>query len=493
MYDDDLEQVEPFTGDSPSVAALETPFLDDADKGDEIASQSQAPDAQAKQPNVSPETTPDRDEAFKSETVVKDYKSWQRINQEVAEFTGKSVDEIKALPFDERMTMLAETRKSLTDKLDALAEYENFIGIKVDAPADRWQVGEQLSTLPEKHYDKLVDEVFRTQLPTLLETAIADPATYKDEYALIDGAFTTLLERATGRPSTELSDILTLTSGISPQQLYQILQGQGGAQAQGQQSYAQPPTAQQNAPQQSQSAMLLSNANTAHAQAQALVTAGWEETSPEVQSWLAQENNLRYAATVAAAQERGQQATAQRLAEIEGKIAKSSETEAQTTAAQIDKQYDDQATAARNGALDSVVKGRVPESDTELLKDVREAIDARAERTLKANAKALAALSDAKDWHRDKAEAKARGEFAKYLAAVNLAYREAASHILNRFVVPKANSLRAADKQKAARREIGLTGAGRPNATQPNPLNGRSMRDEDVGDAAFELYRAKTG
>jgi hypothetical protein len=186
MIDEDLEQVEPFTDDSPSVAALETPFLDDAEGDDKAESQPVA--SATPQPNEAQETTPDRDEAFKSETVVKDYKSWQRINQEVAEFTGKSVDEIKALPFDERMTMLAETRQSLTDKLDALSEYENFIGIKVDAPADRWEVGEQLSTLPEKHYDKLVDEVFRTQLPTLLETAIADPVAYKEEFALIDSA-----------------------------------------------------------------------------------------------------------------------------------------------------------------------------------------------------------------------------------------------------------------------------------------------------------------
>lgn len=488
MFDNEDPDYEPMD-ETPfaqgEASGQETPFQN-ADEGQADKSLSPTPD-DAAQLNAPDETITDRDEAFKSETVVKDYKSWQRINQEVAEFTGRSVDEIKALPFEERMSLLATERKSLTDKLESLRDFESFVGIKVDAPADRWQVGEQLNALPENHRNKLVDAVMTSHLSRFIEQAAGDPSAHPKEFQLLDQAYTQQLERAAGRPWEEVRDIVALTAGISPQQLYQVLQGQGGGQSGHQSQYA-PSVAQQTSPQ-GLSAVLLADANSARVHAQELVNAGWENDSPEVQAWLRQEQTFRYSATQAAQQERAYQATNQRVAEIEGKITKSSETDAQKAAKQIDSQYDTQATAARNGALDAVVKGRVTD---DAMTDVRELIDARADRLIAANPKAQTALDLAKDFEKDGLTVKAKGQMAIYAAIVSRAYQEAGSFVLTKFVVPQAKTLTAADKQKAARKEIGLTGNGRSNATIPNPLNGRTgLRDEDVGNAALEYYHAQ--
>lgn len=479
MFEDEgLEAVDDLYG-AGEVSSPETPFQT-ADEGEEDKSLSPAPDAE--QLNAPDETT--RDEAFKTETVVKDYKSWQRINQEVAEFTGKTVDEIKALPFEERMSLLATERQSLTAKLESLSEFENFVGIKVDQPADRWNVGEQLNSLPENHFNKLVDTVMVDHLPTFVDELLADPQSHPDEFKLMLGVTTKYAEAAYDRPLAEIDSIMGMVQGLSPEQVYQMMQGQGG---QGQQpSYS--PVAQPTSPQ-SGSAYLLAEANTARNHAQKLIEAGYEPESAEVAAWENQEKSLRYAANYAAQQERNQQAIQQRIADVEGRVAKSSESEAQKTARAIDEQYEKQSVAARNGALDSVVKGRVPE---ELMADVRELIDARAEKAIKADTKASDALALAKDFEKDGLAVKAKGYMAVYAARVSTAYREAGSFVLNKFVVPQARSLSATDKQKAARKEIGLTGNGRPNAATPTPLNGgQPLRDEDVGAAALAYYRAQ--
>lgn len=146
------------------------------------------------------------------------------------------------------------------------------------------------------------------------------------------------------------------------------------------------------------------------------------------------------------------------------------------------------ATTARSGVLEAVIKGRIPEGDT----DTAELIELKAGELLKANVKAQSYLDLARDYMADGLEAKAKSQLALYTQQADRAYKEAAAKILPKLVA-QTNALRQTDQQKAARKEIGAnTGAPSTFSREPDKFeNVRIGRDDNAGDVAVQMYRQR--
>lgn len=124
----------------------------------------------------------------------------------------------------------ASTYTAKIAELEAkIAEGEGFVGIKIDKPSDEWGVDgatQALESLPESHRDLVVTAVIDTALAPLAQTVAADPESYPEDYAALNKAMTPIMEVAYQRPLQEVNAIMTLTQGISSEQLRAILGGQ---------------------------------------------------------------------------------------------------------------------------------------------------------------------------------------------------------------------------------------------------------------------------
>ena len=387
-------------------------------------------------------------------------KGWGRVNPLIAELTGKTPDEISKLSLADRVN-LAQTTYS--EKLEKLAELEaqgDFVGIKVDAPAEQWNVKEQLDNLPAAFQNKLIGSVFSEHLPQFVEESLANPQENPEEFQLLDQAAAVIAQRTFGRPLQEIKAIFDLTRDLTPDQVYQLVSGTG-------QGY-QP----NNGVPQSGVAPQLPLAQQAIAQ-------GYQPDDPYVQQLRARD--IEYGQLQS--QIKTMQQTVNDLSQYREK---ETQTAQERAIAEAHGAVDKQAETARKGALEASTKGRVPEDK---LSNVSRWISRDADAEIAADAKCKQYLSLAKEWQKDGLEGKAQGQLALYAARVQNIYKRVSGEMLGELVVQNG-ALRKADAQKAARKELGgnATPAGMSNVTPPNV----SAKD-DPGEYALNLYRQSQG
>lgn len=406
--------------------------------------------------------------------VVKDPKSWDRLSEFVAEFTGKDTAEVKAMPFTERMEILKTTQQELTTKLEKLSEFEDFVGIKVDAPADQWNPMEQISALPTNHQNKLIDAVYKETLPFFTQSVLNAPDKYPDEFGLLKSSAATIASAAYGRPVDELDAIMSELKGVTLAEIRQVKQQQG---VQGQPYQGQPYTAAPYAP----TAPLYEYAR----QVGMDLT---DPSSPEAQFVAAASNIFA----------RMQSDTQSQLAQMQAQFGKVSQRTSQfeqqqkeTAVQRAQSEIDQQAEAARNGVLDQITQGKLPEGRETRLKQL---ILNDATAAINADQRAQTALKLAKDYKVDGVEGKANGQLGIYLNRVNHHILEAAKTVLSEVTVPGTAARRQVDQQKAAQRHLGAPAGGDLTPASLQAIANRRVRTpQDAVDAVTELYRGQQG
>src|SRR6185436_15933087 len=110
-------------------------------------------------------------ETSQTETALPEWaqKGWGKVNPFLAELTGKSPDEIAKLSLSDRIALAQTTYSEQREKLAELQAEGEFVGIKIDAPADKWDVKAQVENLPAAFKDKLVGSVMNDHLPSFVE------------------------------------------------------------------------------------------------------------------------------------------------------------------------------------------------------------------------------------------------------------------------------------------------------------------------------------
>ena len=458
--------------DDPTIdnlidATLEETPLEQAAEPDGQPEGAKEPEKTA-QPNE-PENDPD----FAKDGVVKDPKAWQRLNVTVAELTGKEIDEVKAMPFEQRVELLKTTHQELAGKLEKLAEFEDFVGIKVDAPAEQWNPMAQIEQLPTNHQNKLIDAVFHDKLPYFTNEVLAAPQKYPEEFGLLKSAAATVVTAAYGRDVNEIDAIMNSFKGLTFQQISGLLQGNGNTYAPG--GYAPVTTGQQPA------APL-------YDYARQLGMDLSDPTSPEAQL-------VQHTATMMNRMQGEFDRQINGLRTEFGTVSKRTEgfeqDQRQQRSQAAQSEIDGQATAARNGLLDQVTKGRLPEGKETRLKQL---ILNDAMAAVGSDQRAIAALQLAKDYKADGVEAKASGQLAIYTNRVAHHIAEAAKTVLNEVIVPGTQARQKIDQRKAAQRHLGAPAGGELTPLSAQSIANRRIRTPDeAANAAVEAYRGARG
>jgi len=386
-------------------------------------------------------------------------KGWARVNPFIAELTGKTSDEIAKMSLADRIAAAQTTYSEQREQLEQLKAEGEFVGIKIDAPAEKWNVKEQVDNLPAAFQNKLIGEVITSHLPTFVEESLTNPEAHPQEFELLDRAAMVIAEKAFQRPMREMKAIFDLTRGISPEQLYQVLSGSAGQVSQPTNGANQYGVAQ---------GMPSSLAQQALAQ-------GYEPTDPFVQQLHARDMQFNQL-------QNQYQVMQKQVNDLSGYREQQQQTVQQQAVEKAHSVIDGQADAARKGALEAVTKGRVPENE---MGEVSELIGLKAVQMLSSNTKAQNYLQLAKAWQADGLDGKAKGQLALYAAAAEKAYREASSSILGRLVT-QTNGKRTTDAQKAQRKELGATAAATNTANIKPPVV--SVTDSP-GDYAAQLYQ----
>jgi hypothetical protein len=386
-------------------------------------------------------------------------KGWARVNPFIAELTGKTSDEIAKMSLADRIAAAQTTYSEQREQLEQLKAEGEFVGIKIDAPAEKWNVKEQVDNLPAAFQNKLIGEVITSHLPTFVEESLTNPEAHPQEFELLDRAAMVIAEKAFQRPMREMKAIFDLTRGISPEQLYQVLSGSAGQVSQPTNGANQYGVAQ---------GMPSSLAQQALAQ-------GYEPTDPFVQQLHARDMQFNQL-------QNQYQVMQKQVNDLSGYREQQQQTVQQQAVEKAHSVIDGQADAARKGALEAVTKGRVPENE---MGEVSELIGLKAVQMLSSNTKAQNYLQLAKAWQADGLDGKAKGQLALYAAAAEKAYREASSSILGRLVT-QTNGKRTTDAQKAQRKELGATAAATNTANIKPPVV--SVTDSP-GEYAAQLYQ----
>lgn len=414
-------------------------------------------EATAEQSQVAAESAEPTASETQTESTLPDWaqKGWGKVNPFLAELTGKELDEVAKLSLSDRIALAQTTHSEMRDKLAELQAEGEFVGIKVDAPAEQWNPKEQLENLPAAFQNKLIDTVIQDHLPTFVEQSLQNPDAHPQEFQLLDRAAMLIAQQAFGRDPAEMKEIFDLTKGMTPAQVYAALSG----------------TAQTVQP---------TNGNGQYGVAQGmpsslaqqLLAEGYEPNSPVVQQAIARDAQFN--------QMQSQYSALQKqVNELSGYRTEQQQTTQQQAVQAAHKVIDGQAEAARKGALEAVTKGRVPENE---MSEISELIGLKAEKLLASNMKAKNALELAKSWQADGVEGKAKGQLALYAAATEKAYRQAAQDILGRLVT-QANGKRQADTTKAARKELGSSAASQTTQVKPTV-----SVTSDPGAYAQQLY-----
>lgn len=476
QFDPDLDMDEDYIPDGPPEPVAQT-----AEQPDTTADTSQAAEGEAAQPH---EQEAKVDPEFAKQDTFKDPGAWASFTNTLATVLGKTPEEVTALPFAQRMEALEEL-KGLPERLEKLADFENFVGIVVDKPAEQWDVGKQLEELPPNHYNKLVDTVLESNIENFTRSVLANPAEHADSLPILQTAAGVLMETVYSRPVTVIDQIMEMTQGMTPQQIQAALSGQpqqapfatpnvGG--------YTAPPTGQV-----SQAAQLQQQAQVMLGRAQQMVDQGWELTSPEVQYLDQQARQLWQTGQALAQQERQFQQVQAQLQQVQTTFGKQEQTTKEQATRDANAKVDSLATQARNGVLDVVTKGRIPDGKDHVKKWI--ARDAEAE--LAANPRAQAALELAKNWQVDGQEAKAKQHLAVYTQLADKAYKQAAHNVLSELVTG-TQALRESDQKKAARREITTSaGAATNNSLAPDSFKDLQIGRQDPGELALREYQRR--
>jgi hypothetical protein len=301
----------------------------------------------------------------------------------------------------------ASTYTAKIAELEAkLAEGEGFVGIKIDKPSDEWGVDgakQALESLPESHRDLVVTAVIDTALAPLAQTVAADPESYPEDYAALNKAMTPIMEVAYQRPLQEVNAIMTLTQGISSDQLRAILGGQsvqiGGFQ----------PTFQGN------------TNNALYAAAQ---QAGLNMEDEGVKGFLAQTNGM-----LAQSQSRVS-GLESRLTNFEKELERVRSGQSTQTEAQARQAIETQIEQARTGAFEIATKdptgnSRIPAGDTKSARLIK----ALAEDELKASTLETH-KANATKWHKDGLKDAALRSLKLAQGVINTAYAKAAAEVL---------------------------------------------------------------
>lgn len=386
-------------------------------------------------------------------------KGWGKVNPFIAELTGKTPDEVAKMSLADRIAAAQQTYTEQREQLEQLKAEGEFVGIKIDAPAEKWNVREQVDNLPAAFQNKLIGEVITSHLPTFVEESLTNPELHPEEFQLLDRAAMVIAQQAFGRPMEEMKAIYDLTKGMSPQDLYQALSGSAGQTVQPTNGYGQPGVAQ----------------GMPSSLAQQAITQGYDPGDPFVQQL--HQRDVQFNAL-----QSQYQAMQKQVNDLSGYREQQQQTAQQQMVDKAHGVITGQAEAARKGALEAVTKGRVPDSE---MAEVAELIGLAAEKALSSNMKAQNALELARAWQADGLDGKAKGQLALYAAATEKAYREAASRILGRLVT-QTNGKRTTDAQKAQRKELGATAAATNTANVKPP--GVNVTDSP-GDYAVQLWQ----
>jgi hypothetical protein len=442
--------------ENESTIVADAPVTD-SNQAEEVGAETTAAESQVAE-GASAETTASETQ---TESTLPEFaqQGWAKINSFISEMTGKTPDEVRNMSLADRVTATQSLWNETQEKLATLQAEGEFVGIKIDAPADKWDAKRQIEALPAVFQNKLIGEALNMGLPTFVEESLANPESHPQEFALLDQAAMVIAQKAFGRDPAEMKAIFDLTRGISPEQLYQVLSGSAGQVSQPTNGANQYGVAQ---------GMPSSLAQQALAQ-------GYEPTDPFVQQLHARDMQFNQL-------QNQYQVMQKQVNDLSGYREQQQQTVQQQAVEKAHSVIDGQADAARKGALEAVTKGRVPENE---MGEVSELIGLKAVQMLSSNTKAQNYLQLAKAWQADGLDGKAKGQLALYAAAAEKAYREASSSILGRLVT-QTNGKRTTDAQKAQRKELGATAAATNTANIKPPVV--SVTDSP-GEYAAQLYQ----
>ncbi len=417
--------------------------------------QSQVTDTQVTQQTNAAIAEADLDPNFPKDLPAV-HKSWSRVNETLANLVGKPFEEFKTLPFDERLNAVRSTWEANQQKLLEL-EAAAPVGLIIDKPLAELDLKAKFDELPEAVHDAIVDHVFQDQLAGLVNQVLPNPQAYPEHYAHLDTIATAMASAVFGRPIEEINAIMQLTRGVAPDQLANVLNGQGA------------PTDQR------------ASQGTSFSLAQKMIADGWQADDP----YVAQVRQMELANNQTASQLQTMQTQLQRMQSALSQVEQGRQAE---TLKQATAQFDERVSAARKGALDAALNGRVPQGKEDKF---RRMVDATAKDMLESDPKAKNALQYARDFLKDGLEVKATGQLNLYSALAARTYLAAAKDVLDELV-----STNGAPVDGKANKTLvqGVQGGGQGIVNADELLKKYDVRvPEQAGQYAAELLRMRQG